>query len=458
MISLISSIVAFVTNSILLVLVARKGLRNATHLTFFLLILSYIIYVVPNYFVVSTESHLLAVWMSRIVMSIAIFQTVLFYIFAKTFPNTKPAFSKSGLRLLLAYSFGVALFCLTPWVFSDVEPTENGAILHPEFGVFIFGITTSTFIILGIYHLVKKYKTASGICKTQLLYIIIGTVIMHALFFCLAFIFSVVTKTDLFPRIAALFFLPFTILTAFAITRHRLFDIRLVIKRWFIKSIVVVVISGVSLGIIYSTNTFTVNPAVLYTVILLVIITAALVMNYIFDHYFTRVAYDISLPEELKLIENAEVALTQLRRNVIKILRDTYGYETTLFFLYDWREKIYRTYQNDKLVVLPADHSVISMMSAGPTILTMDELKENKTMPVGVRSEILQFMKRHHADIIIPLYTELFTPGIMVAKRIDPESKGIQYKPQLLDFTRKYGHYMERTLTFDALVRNQRTE
>lgn len=459
MISLVFTIIAFITNLILLLLVTRKGLRNATHLTFFLLIISYIVYLVPNYISTTSVYPAIVLMNIRMIMAIAIFQTALFFIFAKTFPDNKLSFSKRNLALLLFYSLGIAIFCFTPWLFSGIDFVNGNLIkLKPEFGVFIFGFTTGLFIILGTYNLIKKYRVAVGIQKMQLLYVIIGNFTTYTLLFSLSFVFSVITKTDFFPKMAAIFFLPFTILTTYAITRHRLFDIRLLIQRWFIKSVVVVIISGVGLGIIYVTNAFIVNSAVFYTVTLLVIIIAALVMNYIFDHYFTRATYDLSLPEDLELIENAEVALTQLRSNVIKTLRDIYKYETILFFVYDWREKLYRTYQHNKVVVLPVDHSVIAIMNASPTILAVDELKQNKTMPVGTRSEITQFMKRHQADIIIPLYTDLFTPGIIVVKRIDSDSSGINYESKLLEFSRTYGYYMERTMTFDALVRNHRTK
>ncbi|MBI2415186.1 MAG: hypothetical protein HYV33_00805 [Candidatus Kerfeldbacteria bacterium] len=243
MLPLIVSIIALITNSILAFLLIRKGLKNATHLTFFLLILSYIVYIVPNYVAGVTESALVALWNIRLTMSIAIFQTVLFFIFAKTFPNKKIAFSRKKLYLLLLYSFSVSLFCLTPWVFSDVELVEGSVKFQNEFGLVIFGFTTATFIILGLYHLVRKYKTANGILKMQLLYIIIGTLTTYALFFFLAFLFAAVTNTDFFPKIAAIFLLPFTILATYAIIRYRFMDIRFFVKRStaYLVSIVVVV-------------------------------------------------------------------------------------------------------------------------------------------------------------------------------------------------------------------------
>lgn len=292
MLPLLISIIALITNSILAYFIFRKGLKNATYLTFFLLVISYIVYLFPNYFVIISKSDSMALINVRITMAIAIFQTALFYIFAKTFPGTKLPFAKRNLVLLLLYSFGVAIFCFTPWLFSGVELINGSTIkLKSEFGVFIFGFTAGSFIILGIYHLIKKYQAALGIQKIQLLYIIVGTFTTYSLFFFLAFVFSAATETDFFSRIAALFLLPFTILATYAILRYRFMDIRFAVKR---------------------------GTAHLVSIVIIIAIYSSLIL-FAQQTLVTRFAWDQTLTTIIAVLIIA-FSVEPLRRNIIRIV------------------------------------------------------------------------------------------------------------------------------------------
>lgn len=452
-------IITLIITGLLVVFVYKHNPHSATNRLFAFLGASIFVWMIILQLSFLQDVLLPTVYWIRLSLCLGALQCGLIFVFSRTIPSEKIQLSNKINIVIMCATVAIMVLTLTPYSFSEVTSYINN-IPNPksDWGLVVFNLFAVITLLASVVINVKKYKMAETAIKSQYLFVLVGIFGMYGLTLLTISLPIIFFQNYLFIKFHYVYAFLLVISFAYAITRHRLFNIRLAIKRWLIKSVIIIFVSAAGLGIIYGTNSATANPTAVYVVTLLVLIAAAVCINYIFDHYLTRSAYDISIPEELELIEDADAALTQLRRDVIKIVRDTYGYETTLFFLYDWREKIYRTYQNDKLVILPADHSVINMMSAGPTILTTEELKQNKTMPVGVRSEILQFMKRHHADIIIPLYTELFTPGIMVAKRIDPESTGIKYKPQLLDFTRKYGHYMERTLTFDALVRNQRTE
>lgn len=86
-------------------------------------------------------------------------------------------------------------------------------------------------IPLGLYYLIKKGIKAKGIEKTQTQFIFIGVMIMYALIFPLIFFAVNIFKTTIFVPYSALFTLPFTALTAYAIIRYRLMDIRAAIAR-----------------------------------------------------------------------------------------------------------------------------------------------------------------------------------------------------------------------------------
>lgn len=253
MLPLFVSIIALITNSILVYFIVRKGLKNHSRLFFLFLIVSLIVWIlfqIPIFYGPNNS----ALFFIRASMATAIFQTGLFFLFSKTFPDQRISISQKQTKITLFVTTIVSIFCFTPWLFSAVNFTENGPVIKPEFGVSIFALTTFIFIFLGLKRLIKIYRSEKGIVKLQVLYVIVGTAIMFFLFFFLTFMVATMTGNVIFIHIAPLNTLPFTTLTTYAIIRYRFMDIRFAIKRGTAHLVSIVTIIGLYSAVIVFTQ------------------------------------------------------------------------------------------------------------------------------------------------------------------------------------------------------------
>lgn len=457
-------IISLVITVTLVVIVYKHNPKSASNRIFVLLGITIFVWLIILHFSFLKDVFLPTIYWIRASLYLGGLQCALVFIFSHTIPSEKIQMNNKVMISLLLFTAAVMILALTPYLFSEVTSYINGfPNPKPEWGLAIFNVFAAVTLLGSIAIIAKKYKKSESIIKSQYRFVLIGILGMYGLVLLTISLPIIFFQNNSFVKFHYLYTLILIVTFAFAITRHRLFNIRVAIQGWLIKSIIIVAVSALGLAVVYAasyvmthvTSEFTNQTAVLYSLIFGVIITCASLIHYILSHYFTRSSYDLSVPAELALVEDANVTLQQLRRTVSKVLQDQYDYETILFFMYDWREKRYRTYQDNKIKTMPENHSIITMMNSGPMILTRDSIISNQAIAVATRTEILSYMRRHQADSIIPLYTELFTPGIVVVKQSDSNFAVSVPERELLEFGKLYGHYMERILTFDALISKQ---
>ena len=130
---------------------------------------------------------------------------------------------------------GVALALLslfTPLLARDV--TTSGVFkVHVTYGpLFLpFTVYALAVLVVGMYVLVRRFRSASGIRRLQIQYLLLGTTIPVAGVFIMNLILPLVFRVSAlapYGRLCALLFLP---LTAHAIIRHRLMDIKLFVQK-----------------------------------------------------------------------------------------------------------------------------------------------------------------------------------------------------------------------------------
>lgn len=453
-------LISLVITMILVVVVYKHNPKNASNRIFVGLGLVIIVWSMVLELSFLRDVLLPTIWWIRLGISLAVLQTTLILLFTVTIPKVKIPINRKWLLAGTVITAGLMMLMASPYSFSKIIDYQNNfPNPQPGWALIVFNVYVILVLITAVVLLIKKYRKSSGHEKRQYFLVLFGITAMHFLLIFSVSLPILLFRYTFFIRFHFIYTLILLFAFAFAITRYRLFDIRVAIQGWLIKGIIIVAVAALGLAAIYTTTYFTSQltnqTAILYSLILGVIIMCAGLIHYILTHYFTRSSYDLSVPAELTLVEDANATLQQLRRTVSKILQDQYGYETILFFLYDWREKRYRTYQDNKIKTMPENHSIITVMNVGPMVLTRDSIIANKTMAAATRTEILSYMRRHQADSIIPLYTELFISGIVVIKHSEAGFAEHVPERELLEFGKLYGHYMERILTFDALISKQ---
>jgi signal transduction histidine kinase len=204
----------------------KKNVTNRTFLAFSLVSIAWNIF---NYSIEGGLPNSVALWALRGIMFFAVWYC--FYIFQLlyVFPQEKFIFSKSYKYILIPIVSLTSLLTLTPLVFQRVSSyTPTGAIATVEngYGIYIFGVVVVALIIVALRSLIKKIVRASHEEKKSLIFVLIGTFLSFALYVVFDFIFPAFLNKPNFIQLSAVFTFPFVALTAYAIIKHHLLNIK----------------------------------------------------------------------------------------------------------------------------------------------------------------------------------------------------------------------------------------
>jgi nitrogen-specific signal transduction histidine kinase len=173
-----------------------------------------------------------------------------FVIFCQVFPDRQQFQASTSARGVLLFGAGVTVLTFTPLVLRKVGLSDSGSMqaqygpCYPVFGIFMllaFGH--------GIWALTKKWHAARGRSRQQILYLWLGLCLAIGGGTTTNLIIPALTGSSRFSGYGPYFTLVFVGLTAHAIIRHRLMDIRLVIRQSLTYSLSL----GTTIGIMWGT-------------------------------------------------------------------------------------------------------------------------------------------------------------------------------------------------------------
>jgi signal transduction histidine kinase len=205
----------------------RKSVTNQTFLYFSI---AAIIWSVINYLNYQVNDPTLILWLLRGVLFFAVWYTFFLYRLSYVFPNEQVIFSRNY-KIILICSILIALFCLTPFVFSGIAQLSSPGQVSKttvQPGIAAFILLILFLVSAAFYTLIKKLKVASGTTKRQLVFILIGAAITFTLHVIFNLILPAVFLYVRFIPLGAVFILPLVALTAYAIFRHGLFSVKVV--------------------------------------------------------------------------------------------------------------------------------------------------------------------------------------------------------------------------------------
>jgi len=278
-------IIILISLALLGVLVIRDKPKEKANRIFFVLVIFIILWLSSNYL---ENAPLGLKWNNlflRLDFAFGPFLTYLFLVFALNFPKSKKYkyFTKILFFPVLFFAF-FSLF--TSYIIRDVRLINNQ--LFFELGPLFFGDAAFTLIYFGsgFFKWILDYRTLKANKRLRLLYIFLGSLISVAItLFANLFLQQIVSVQSF--RLINFFTIFFVVFTLYAILRHHLFDIRIVIQR--------TVLYGVTFGfllIIYSSLTYIFDKffALVITPAFSSIISAALVLIFYprFKLYFQK--------------------------------------------------------------------------------------------------------------------------------------------------------------------------
>ena len=198
---------------------------SVTNRLFFLMSLSTVFWSLANYFSLNTSPEALLFWV-RLVLFFAAPHAVIFLLFVYNFPNRNLFISKYLFGVILVVLAATMWATVSPFVFSSLDIVQDRAIpivgsLMPLFALVVLGS-----LVFGLILIIKKYKEAKDLERTQWKYMLVGVSLSYALLIVTNFLFVVIFGSTYFTKFGPLFMLPAVFGMGYAILRHNLLNVK----------------------------------------------------------------------------------------------------------------------------------------------------------------------------------------------------------------------------------------
>ncbi|MFH0864093.1 MAG: ATP-binding protein [Candidatus Gottesmanbacteria bacterium] len=410
--------IGIICNLFLGLLVYNRSRNNSVNITFSLLagfsaIWAIGLFFYENPFYLSSYSWL------KFVYIIVILTIASFFFFSFIFPQ------KTTRSLLLP----VFIYCLftTPFAYIIIftrlflvdvvaETWGHRQILGPVYPV--YGLIISFFAVWATLNFFRSYKRERGLAKAQLRYLFFGAFFFSLIPIILDVVFPVLLKNSQFiwfSPIAATFLVGFT---SYAIIKHRLMDIRLVVARSVAYSLLILII-----GVFYAAGFFILgnlfigntSTAELWISTILALIVAFTfqpllhILEKLTDRIFYQNHYDAQLLlGKLGRIMASYISLEDLSSNLLsELFSQVKISQGSLLLIKDkhitWVKTIgYKmTPEFDEQEI----DRLVNFSKNGGKLIVIEEIEEG---------EIKEILRHNNFNLILPLIVKQETLGLLI--------------------------------------------
>jgi K+-sensing histidine kinase KdpD len=395
--------IAVITNIILFLFVLAKSKKILIHQVLLLQIVG----IASWTFFIFANLWLESLFIEKFIFaSAALFLTAQLW-FVKLFPeNTPPKNPLSYLDLGIGALFIVISF-IPQALFTSISVTESGyTVVEPGFLSAHYALFAIFYILLAIGILIRKYNTVSKIFKPQIQYLLWGYVLFFIVNLLTNSLLPVFYQIYFFNAIGPVFSLALVGFITYIILFHQFLDIRVVIQRGIIYSTLVTLIVGFYLILVFLIGevfffNFEIDTLIAGVITtLLGIFTTPILRDYfrkITDTIFFKDIYDYQKAlEQLSSVLNRHLNQKDLEREIITTLKDILKVDAVHIIPVHEYIDVSATIQETPKKPL---HEVFA--NSILTHNTIEEHAQNET----VREIYQNFLKKHHAQILIPICT-----------------------------------------------------
>ena len=324
-------VISVLGNLLIALFVFRNNPKSWTNKFFSLFTICLGSFIIFNYLLINTTSEDLALTWAKGILLFSIPAGPLFYLFVKTFPEEKIGVSKKSLYIIGIWAFFNLILALTNNVFSEVDLSSGSVNVVPGVGIASFGVLQTSTIILGSWFLFKGYRNSTGLQKIQFRYMAFGISTSMALTLFVTLILAVLLGDPRLTALSPVFILIAPVSVAYAIVRHRLLDIRLIVARAVAYTIIIGIV-----GVFYTLSTILVSnlffrdlstneQIILFTTLTIIVaFTFQPLRRYlqkITDRFFYKGRYDSSeLISKLTKIMATTLGLEDITKGLLKNL------------------------------------------------------------------------------------------------------------------------------------------
>ncbi len=405
-------------NAFLGLLVLAKNYKNHINISFFTFIFSLICWTLINYFSNQATGFSHALFLNKLIFYVTPYIAFSLLYFSLVFPRY--IFQKN-LTVMLLFSLSLVLISniltaanLTITNITFLPNGGTGVVFGP--GIIFYSLLMVSFMIASTTILIKKFLQSKGYDRSQLQYLLFGIIIMM--------IIATITNLAipiLFNRFEVSNYGPFSSIavigfTSYAILRHRLLDIRLVVARTVAYTLLLTILSVIYTGAIFVISISWLGAQVPKTQI---IINAALalfiaittqplknLLEKITFRVFYKGTYNTAdLISQLTNIMASSIQLEVVTKKTLHELLNTIHIRGGMFIIFD-KDRLYpaiaENYEDKKYDV--------------DTVKKLGEHKRVVILQEENNEEIKQIMRELDAAIALPLFISKEIHGILLLK------------------------------------------
>ncbi len=238
---------------------------------------------VANFYAATGPQNYETITTIRIVIFFVVLQNTLFCIFTNIFPTNRIKHISNWTATYICFSLIVCFTALSPYLFTGVMLTTYQASPIPGPGIILFVIHAGLSIIAGFYFLVRTYKKAGAISRTQLKYVIVASVILWIVVPCTNFVLPLVINTNIFAKFSSVYTLAYSALIAYVIVRHKFLDIKAVVARSVAYVLLIGTISVLFGGLLLAAYALILGQPFTFNVQQLINLTLVLLVAFAFE-------------------------------------------------------------------------------------------------------------------------------------------------------------------------------
>ncbi len=353
------------------------------------------------------------------------------YLLALAFPGSEFKVGKKTVILVAALTTAIAFLATTPLVFEDLKNLPQGNFqLFPGLGIVIFGINLIGFMVAGFVTIIRKFKVSHGLVKKQTSYFLAGLILTFTLATLTNFIAVVVFGTVRLTYIGPPLTLIFVGFVTWAIIRHNLLDIRVLVARAVLYALLLLVIVGGYTLLIYTAFKLVplgIDPNIIFIAIAVIVAfsfnTIKETLAKLTDKIFFKDSYNTErLLSTLTHIMASEIHIKKLTSDLLNTLLPQMRITGGAFIVLE-KGEIKDIESSDSLDPESLkDREFSKLTSKNDTIFIFDDLEDEKTK---------EFFRSKKISIVLPLKVKDRNIGLLV---LSQKSSGESYSTQDIEF------------------------
>jgi PAS domain S-box-containing protein len=397
-------------------------------------------------------AHPSGLWWARLAFVAASFIGTSFVVFCQVFPDRKNPRPNRVSQLFILAGVLMAGISLTPMVLQDLEISGTAGIqrtyglLHPMFGAFILASFSH-----GIWTLTRQWRIARGRSRLQIRYLTLGLGVFFGGALTTNLIVPALMRSSSIPLYGLYFTIPIVGLTAHAIIRHRLMDIRVVVRQSVTYTLSLGAVAGILWMVyIWVGKGFALQPLPSSFTLAIGIVSAAIFhpvrvgIQRLFDRYCYRKGYDYR--QAMKTISQVLAGMLRvdpLCEHLTSFLLSTLRVEEVAVYLCHGPSLLgQRSSQHASAgeqikagpIILEA-FSLISLLARARGPILQDELE--LWAAAGEEEQLDDTFTQLRSKVFIPLLVEQEVAGCIA---VGEKSSGDPFFMQDVEFLATIGH------------------